>query len=207
LAQRFRYLGVEPDAASFTIARESLARCGGNAEVRNGSLSSVDSREQFDLVCAFEVLEHIEDDRSALAEWVQRLRPGGWLMLSVPAHQRRFGAADMMAGHFRRYDPGALAERLREAGLIEVVIRHYGMPLGYLLEFGRNLIGRHRNPRDRNLSMADRTSGSGRLLQPGHPALGAAVQLATAPFRRIQRMFPHQGPGLVACARRPLETT
>ncbi|MEL7157397.1 MAG: methyltransferase domain-containing protein, partial [Actinomycetota bacterium] len=54
---------------------------------------------RFDYVMAFEVLEHITDDRAALEEWLRRLRPGGRVLFSVPAHQRKYGDADRAVGH------------------------------------------------------------------------------------------------------------
>ena len=47
-----------------------------------------------DLAVAFEVIEHIEDDAEALRLWREHLRPGGWVMLSTPPFQSRFGALD-----------------------------------------------------------------------------------------------------------------
>src|SRR3546814_6549126 len=52
---------------------------------------------------AFEVLEHIEDDHAALRQWLGWLKPGGILLMSVPAHPSQWNAADVWAGHFRRY--------------------------------------------------------------------------------------------------------
>ena len=74
----------------------------------------------FDAVCAFEVLEHIEDDAGALRAWRERLRPDGRLLMSVPLYQRRYAAADRFVGHFRRYDPEPLGELLRETGYADV---------------------------------------------------------------------------------------
>jgi len=116
LAQRYRYLGVEPDRASWTVAQRRVSAVGPGGEVRNVPVDAL-STERFDLVCAFEVLEHIEDDATTLKEWAVRLRAGGWLLLSVPAHQRRYGPADELAGHFRRYDPEALTALLAQLRL------------------------------------------------------------------------------------------
>jgi SAM-dependent methyltransferase len=158
--------------------------------------------ETFDLVCAFEVLEHIEDDSAALGEWTARLRPGGWLLLSVPAHQHRFGPADELVGHFRRYDPSVMTALLASCGFTDSTIRLYGMPLGYLLEAGRNAVGRRRLASVATKSAAERTAGSGRLLQPSSGSMrGAATRWATAPFRMAQRAFPATGPGMVVRAR------
>jgi SAM-dependent methyltransferase len=199
LTQRYRYVGVEPDASSCGVARQRVAAMG-RGEVRQASVADLGA-ERFDLVCAFEVLEHIEDDAAALAQWAGRLRPRGWLLLSVPAFQHRFGPADELVGHFRRYDPPLLAELLRGSGLTDVDLRLYGMPLGYVLEAGRNAIGKRRLSRSTDMSIEERTAGSGRLLQPSGAAKGAATRWATAPFRLAQRAFPNTGVGLVARAR------
>jgi len=199
LAQRYRYLGVEPDRASWTVASERIAAAG-RGEVRNVAVRDLGD-SQFDLICAFEVLEHIEDDVAALKEWAGKLRVGGWLLLSVPAHQHRFGPADELVGHFRRYDPVVMTSLLKGSGFTQVQLRRYGFPLGYLLESGRNLIGRRRLAGATGLSAADRTAASGRLLQPSGGLRGTAARWGTAPFRVLQRAFPNTGPGLVVLAR------
>jgi glycosyltransferase involved in cell wall biosynthesis len=199
LAQRYRYLGVEPDQTSWKVASERIS-ASGLGEVRNVAVCDLGD-SQFDLICAFEVLEHIEDDAATLKEWAERLRPGGWLLLSVPAHQRRFGPADELVGHFRRYDPGAMKALLASSGFTQVQMRQYGFPLGYLLEAGRNGIGRRRLAAAGGLSAAERTAGSGRLLQPSGALRGRAARWGTAPFRVLQRAFPGTGTGLVVLAR------
>jgi len=199
LARHYRYVGVEPDQTSWAVAQRRITATGAG-EVRNVAFDAL-GEEQFDLVCAFEVLEHIEDDATTLKEWAVRLRPGGWLLLSVPAHQRRYAPADDLAGHFRRYDPEALAALLASCGFTDIGIRQYGFPLGYLLEAGRNQIARRRLAASTGQSLADRTAGSGRLLQPSGGMTGALTRWGTAPFRVLQRAFPHTGTGLVALAR------
>jgi SAM-dependent methyltransferase len=88
----------------------------------------------FDVVVACEVLEHIEDDRGALAEWQAWLRPGGHLILSVPAHTRLWSATDVWAGHFRRYEKEALRRLLESAGFTVEELECYGFPLSNLVE-------------------------------------------------------------------------
>ena len=207
LAQRYRYLGVEPDPISCATARQRVSAAGAGGEVREGDLSVVRAEETFDLVVAFEVIEHIEDDVAALAGWAGHLRPGGWLLLSTPAWQKRFGAADEMVGHFRRYDPPVLTDRLTAAGLTDVELVHFGAPLGYLLEDGRNAVGKRRlaSPAAPTAAatMAERSDASGRTLQPSTSWTATAARLGTLPFRKLQHAFPHTGPGLVARARKP----
>jgi SAM-dependent methyltransferase len=203
LAQRYSYTGVEPDGVSAARAAERLAAAGGRGTVHHGDLSVLDPADRFDLVCAFEVIEHIADDGQALREWADRLRPGGWLLLSTPAYQHRFGPADEMVGHFRRYDPPVMAQLLARTGLREVELVQFGAPLGYLLEAGRNAVGRRRQGQLSAAPMAQRTDASGRTLQPTRPLQAAAARFGTLPFRRLQRAFPDKGPGLVARGRKP----
>jgi glycosyltransferase involved in cell wall biosynthesis len=69
-----------------------------------------------DTVVCLNVLEHIEDDRTTLADLFDVLRPGGRLVLLVPALQRLFGTLDVHLRHFRRYEKAELTEKLAAAG-------------------------------------------------------------------------------------------
>lgn len=58
----------------------------------------------YDIICAFDVIEHLEDDRAAL-RWVsENLKPGGLFLAMVPAHQWFFTQHDVALGHYRRYN-------------------------------------------------------------------------------------------------------
>lgn len=217
LAQRHDYLGVEPDGTSYATAVSRI----GEGRVLNGMVDDVVAPGRtFDLVCAFEVVEHLEDDAAAVAGWVERVRPGGWLLLSTPAFQERYGPFDKIVGHYRRYELGAMRALLEQAGLVDVEVVAYGAGLGELLEAARNVVGRRRlragatggaghsgvatgtTTAPTADEMAAMTSASGRLMQPPN-ALALATQAATAPFRLAQRRFPERGTGLVARGRKP----
>jgi SAM-dependent methyltransferase len=202
LSTRYRYLGIEPDADSFGVAKGRFAQLGdlGRGEVRETTVESLPAEEKFDMVCAFEVLEHIDDDAGALKEWAQRLNPGGYLLISVPAHQSRYGPSDQVVGHFRRYEPAQLAAMVKELGLGDIDVREYGAPLGYALEGARNALGRRRLQKMNDVSFEERTGGSGRQFQPTNAAMGALAFYGTAPFRYMQRSFQH-GTGVVLRAR------
>lgn len=197
LARVAAYIGVEPDETSRRRASSRLPA--GSRMVRH--LDDLDPSVTFDMVCAFEVLEHIEDDAAALAAWAARVRPGGHLLLSMPAHQRRFGAWDDRVGHLRRYERTDLVQLLRNASLEPVSIASWGFPLGNALERARNLIARIE--RGRSDSVGNRTAASGRTFQP--PDWFATVTRSLSwPFRLMQRPFQQTalGTGWVVVARR-----
>ena len=72
--------------------------------------------ESFDTVLMVNVLEHIEDDRKALANLLRILKPGGNLLIFVPALQSLMSKLDLMHGHFRRYDKYDLMTKVANAG-------------------------------------------------------------------------------------------
>jgi glycosyltransferase involved in cell wall biosynthesis len=199
IATTSSYVGVEPDATSRATAARRLP-----AGAR--LLADVDELrhdEMFDLLCAFEVLEHISDDRDALDRWVHHVRPGGHVLVSVPAEPDRWGPYDELVGHVRRYTRADLEALFRSTGLDVVAVDHYGFPVAYPLETMRNIVARRRLARESSPDDAGtRTAGSGRQLQP--PAwAGGLIWWATAPARVVQRRFPDRGLGLVGVARRP----
>jgi SAM-dependent methyltransferase len=69
-----------------------------------------------DAVLALDIFEHIEDDAAAFAEAFRVLRPGGVLVLSVPAFKTLWGPHDVALMHFRRYTAREMSDKLRKAG-------------------------------------------------------------------------------------------
>ena len=202
LASRFTYTGVEPDA-------RSRAAAGARFEPGHGRIvESLDAvgDQQFDAVCAFEVLEHIGEDRKALEQWREYLRPSGWLLLSVPAHQDHYGAADELVGHYRRYEQSTLTEVLHDAGFEVVHLTSYGAGLGHVLQRGRNALAKRVAAKqvDATDTPEERSSGSGRFMQPRRKAVAIACATIAAPGRLVQRPFAATdiGTGYVVLARR-----
>lgn len=70
----------------------------------------------FDTIVCMNVLEHIEDDRGTLSRFLGLLKPGGRLVLVVPAYRWLYNPLDAHDGHFRRYERAELAGKLRAAG-------------------------------------------------------------------------------------------
>ena len=202
LATRYDYTAVEPDPQAFERAAARL-RALGRGEIILGDVSALPPDATFDLLVQPEVIEHLEDDVSALAEWRRGAREGGWILVSAPAHRHRFGPHDRIVGHHRRYDPEDMAEALEAGGFVEPVVLTSGFPFGYALEVGRNAIGRLASARG-GTSMEDQTAASGRWLQPPD-GVGWLTAGVAAPFRVLQRPFARTrlGTGIVAFARAP----
>ena len=71
----------------------------------------------FDVLTAFDVLEHLDPEDRAVAELVRVVRPGGRLFVAVPAYQWAWSDFDRDIGHYRRYTRGRLVRALRPQGL------------------------------------------------------------------------------------------
>lgn len=72
----------------------------------------------FDLVTTLDVVEHIQDDITALRELRRVMRPGGALLVTVPAFMLLWGDQDEISHHFRRYTDASLRRSLRSAGFV-----------------------------------------------------------------------------------------
>ena len=90
-----------------------------------------------DLLVAFDVLEHIDDERAAMAEFRRVLRPGGLMFVAVPADMRLWSAHDEAVGHVRRYDRASLSEVVTGAGFEVLEIKSWNVLLRPLVSFRR----------------------------------------------------------------------
>jgi SAM-dependent methyltransferase len=70
--------------------------------------------DSFDLVCALDIVEHVDDEDGALSEISRVTKTGAVLMLSVPLHPARWTPFDDFVGHRRRYEPARLSAKLAE---------------------------------------------------------------------------------------------
>jgi SAM-dependent methyltransferase len=81
----------------------------------------------FDLVCAMDIIEHVDDDHAALAELSRVARVGAAVVLSVPLHAASWTSFDDFVGHKRRYEPVALLASLAQHHLVVERSAAFGM--------------------------------------------------------------------------------
>lgn len=200
VAERFPYAAVETDARAAAAAHERVRPYGGT--VLCGDTGALEPGFHADVVCAFEVIEHIEDDRAALRDWASHVTPGGQLIVTTPADPARFGPADTRVGHWRRYDELTLASLMSGAGLDRIDVARYGGPVSYALDATRQQLARldaRRAPADRQTA----TAMSGQLLQPRRRVTARLTRAAAYPAVLLAQAFPARGAGLIAVGRRP----
>ncbi|MEO5717220.1 MAG: class I SAM-dependent methyltransferase [Chthoniobacterales bacterium] len=125
-----RDLGVPVDGCDLNSAGMETAKAG------LGRLLFYDIFDQepsmlghYDAVFLLDVLEHIEDDQAFLTAALRHLRPGGVLIVNVPASMMLYSRYDTVAGHVRRYRSATLGKVFREAGLRPEVLRYWGMSM------------------------------------------------------------------------------
>ncbi|MDE3069686.1 MAG: class I SAM-dependent methyltransferase [Acidobacteriota bacterium] len=93
------------------------ARARGVGEVAAGTLDQLPFSDQsFDLAVCLDVIEHLDDDRGALAELRRVIAPGGALLVTVPAYQWLWSGHDVINQHRRRYRRRTLVEAATAAG-------------------------------------------------------------------------------------------
>jgi SAM-dependent methyltransferase len=139
----------EPDAeARLAAARKS------HIPIDGGTLPDglPYGRDRFDVVCVFDVIEHVEKDRESLAALARTLRPGGRLVMTVPAFPWLWSRHDEAHHHFRRYTKESLNSALRAAGLAPVKISYFNtllFPAIAALRLLGKFLGRDRGSDDR----------------------------------------------------------
>jgi len=103
--------------------------------ISQGDITKLTGKEQYDVAIASDVIEHIKDDKKALENLWSFLKPGGLLVITVPAHSHLYGKRDAAWGHFRRYDKSSLELKVKNLKFSEVRTITFWNIIGYFVYY------------------------------------------------------------------------
>lgn len=109
--------GWQAVALEYSGSVSDVARARGISAIRADARYLPAASDSFDLVIAFDILEHIEEDWLAAAEIARVLRPGGTALIAVPCDMALWSAHDDAVAHVRRYDRPGLVSLIEKDGL------------------------------------------------------------------------------------------
>lgn len=206
--------GIELSSSAARIARAAL-----RSEIEAGRfrlqeadfMAMGEPPSGFDLALSVMVMEHVEHDEVFLRRMVDLVKPGGTVIVGVPARMDKWGVEDETAGHFRRYERGGLASAFGNAGLEAIEVRSVSVPVANLtFNVSNFLIKRAGEDRKLQLSQQDRTESSGIRDIPYKTVFPSPFKIvlnpvAMYPFFLLQRAFYRGSLGLtlLASGRRP----
>lgn len=100
----------------------------------------------FDLVCALDIIEHVDEDEQAMSELARVAAPGASLLISVPLHQALWTPFDDFVGHRRRYEPQVITSLLSRHGFTVLQSAVFGMKprSSHITNLGMWFLQRHR---------------------------------------------------------------
>jgi len=129
------------------VGAAKLRRAG--AKVVLGSVDELPFGDgEFDLICAMDVIEHVDDHEGAFGEVARTLAPGGLLVLSVPLYSDHWTQYDVIVGHKLRYEPDQVLSLIERSGL--EVLRSAGSgilpPNRRFIQIGAWVLGRAKRP-------------------------------------------------------------
>lgn len=105
-----QWTSLEPDEEQLRLFSERGLPP--RTELCSGTILDLGKGPRWDQVLYIDVLEHIENDTQEIAQVASLVRPGGYLIILVPAHNWLFSPFDRAVGHFRRYSRRSLAKAI-----------------------------------------------------------------------------------------------
>jgi SAM-dependent methyltransferase len=190
-----REMRLWSDPIGLDMSRLALSYCkkrGIDRVVQGDGARLPFAAESVDAVIGLDIFEHIEDDEAAFREVQRILKPGGSLVMSVPAFKSLWGPHDVALMHFRRYRRKEVRDRLVRAGFHVERVSYSVFFLFPIIVIWRVFEKRKRGPA--RASLVTVPEGINR-------ALIALQNLETAILRRCDLPF---GSSVVAVATKPL---
>jgi SAM-dependent methyltransferase len=182
-----RDLGWHATGLEYSPAAASLARARDLPIVRGDARRLPFADETFDLVMSTDMWEHIDEHDVVAAEAARVLRPGGRLLVAVPAGMDLWSGHDVALGHVRRYDREGLTGLVRAAGLEVVAVESWNVLLRPVAKARR----RHQQASESEMESV-------------HPVLNTMLRAAVA-LESVLPVGSLPGISLVVRARKPLE--
>lgn len=154
----------------------------------------------FDLVGLFDVLEHIKEDQGVLRQVFQLVKPGGWLLITVPANPNLWSYFDIASHHERRYTRELLISRVISSGFSVDFVSHYFAATFPLVWLNRRIMGN--TPDIENNSVHQDAESELRIIPVINDILREILGLEAAWLSRGKHL-PF-GSSLVLLARKPV---
>lgn len=185
-----RLTGSELNANGLRYTRKRVA---GDVFLYQMDARHLPFRSEFDIVGAFDVIEHIEQDEEVIAQMGQAVIPGGYVILTVPQHPFLWSEFDVYSCHKRRYARNELSEKVLAAGM-EIVVNTSFVMFPFPAMLAQRFLQRPNRPYDikKDLSLPrwlDRTleillDGERLLISKGFelPFGGSRMVIARRPF-------------------------
>lgn len=180
-----RELGWQAVGVEYTTVGCAIAASRGIPVLRGDGRSLPVADASVDLVMSTDAWEHIDDDVAVARETARVLRPGGRLLVAVPAGMALWSGHDVALGHVRRYERDELAARIEGAGLVIDDLWSWNVLL-------RPVVRARRRKRQQSESE----------MEAVHPVLNAGLRAAVG----LERVLPLRrlpGVSLVAVAHKP----
>jgi 2-polyprenyl-3-methyl-5-hydroxy-6-metoxy-1,4-benzoquinol methylase len=133
-----RFTATEADPDRLVLLKERMADQP-KIDVRQMLLPAADAGGEYSAAVSYNVLEHIEDHVGALRSMAELVRPGGRIILIVPAFMFAMSQVDIATGHIRRYTKKSMRAAMTGAGL-QIEKLHYANALGLIGYYGATSI-------------------------------------------------------------------